>query len=529
MSVPYQPQNLAAQTSDGSILLTWSPSLSATSYQVQRSLDGLTFTNLATAAVSLDPQYLDQLPGTGIMYWYQVAGLNSDGTSVYSSIVQMVAAPPAEMSLFELRLRSQQRADRVRSQFVVTSEWNFFIGLAMYELYDLLMTSYEDLFASEYVFINTSGTLERYPLPDGTNYLGGVYPSATGAPAKSFYKLAGVDLGINTSNNAWVTLPRFDFIERNAYVYPNSTSTIYGVYNMRYRLMGNFLNVIPTPAGNQQVRLWYSPRLAGLLRDTDLTTIGYSGWLQYAIVRAAKYALDKEESDTSKLDAEIAFLKMRIEQTSQNRDAGIADTISETRQDPVFGGTGWGGGGQGGWAFVPLGLLPGLAKNDVGYGALIDAVHVGQLLLTILAGFVCLAYFLYRRSVDFRGRIALAAVGRLGSGCPSSLPLHVRRVVGGRPEKQMVRSNAAGIVTVMAHEKTGRNCSKVDLPGSSVRGNVSPRAVRFEGGNSAITAVHTSRVFPTRGGLDDVGPKSIDAKFHGTDVAEPAGESSGGW
>jgi hypothetical protein len=225
----------------------------------------------------------------------------------------------------------------------------------MYELYDLLITSYEDYFSAQYVFINTNGTTQNYPIPDGaTNYLGGTYPNTSGAtvPAQAFYKLAGMDLGINTSNNAWVTLERFDFIERNAYVYPNSTSTIYGVYNMRYRLMGNKINMIPTPAGNQQVRLWYSPRLPALLADSDLTNIGTSGWLRYPIVRAAKYALDKEEgSDTSKLDAELLFLKKRIEETAQNRDAGEADTISETRQDPLYGGNGFasGGGGQAGW------------------------------------------------------------------------------------------------------------------------------------------------------------------------------------
>ncbi len=320
MAIPYQPQNLTAEQSDGNILLTWSGSLGATSYQIQRSTDGVNFTNLATTGVVA--QYLDSLPGIGIVYYYQVAAVNLSGTSPYSSIVQMVAAPPSEMSLGELRLRSQQTADRVNSQFVTTSEWNAFIRLAMYELYDLLITSYEDLFASQFVFINTNGTTQNYPLPDGvTNYLGGVYGGISGAPAQAFYKLAGMDLGINTSNNAWVTLLKYDFIERNKYVYPNSTSTIYGVYNMRYRLMGNNVNIIPTPAGNQQIRMWYSPKLPALLQDSDLTTLGYSGWLRYPIVRAAKYALDKEEgSDTSKLDQEIAFLKLRIEQTSQNRD-----------------------------------------------------------------------------------------------------------------------------------------------------------------------------------------------------------------
>lgn len=351
MSVPYQPQNLTAEQADGNLLVTWTGSLGATGYIVQRSTDGVNYTTLAT--LGLVTQYLDSLPGIGIMYYYKVAGTNTDGTGSYSTAAQMVAAPPSEMSLYELRLRSQQTADRVGSKFVTTSEWNAFLRLAMYELYDLLITSYEDLFASQYVFINTNGTTQNYPIPDGcTNFFGGTYPS-TGStnPAQAFYKLAGMDLGINTSNNAWVTLLKYDFIERNNYVYPNSTSTIYGVYNMRYRLMGNFLNLIPTPAGNQQIRMWYSPKLPALLADTDLTTIGYSGWIRYPIVRAAKYALDKEESDTARLDTELLFLKKRIEQTSQNRDAGVPDTISQTRQDPLYGGTGFGSGGgsSGGW------------------------------------------------------------------------------------------------------------------------------------------------------------------------------------
>lgn len=349
--VPYQPQNLTAEQADGNILLTWSGSLGAVSYRIQRSTDGINFTTLAT--VGQVTQYVDSLPGVGIMYYYQVAAINStNDLSPYSSSAQMVAAPPSEMSLFELRLRAQQTADRVNSDFVTAGEWNAFARLAMYELYDLLITAYEDLFADQYVFIQTNGTTQNYELPDGvTNYLGGNYNGTSGAPAKAFYKLSGMDLGVNTSNNAWVTLLKYEFIERNKYIYPNSTSTIYGVYNMRYRLMGNKVNIIPTPAGNQQIRMWYSPRLPAMLQDTDLTTIGYSGWLRYPIVRMAKYALDKEEgSDTSKLDAEILYLKTRIEQASQNRDVGAPDTISNTRQDPIYGiGFGAGGGANAGW------------------------------------------------------------------------------------------------------------------------------------------------------------------------------------
>ncbi len=147
-----------------------------------------------------------------------------------------------------------------------------------------------------------------------------------------------------------MSLLKFEFIKRNQYVYPNSTSTIYGVYNMRYRIMDNYINIIPIPAGNQNLILWYTPKLPALLADTDVTTLGFSGWLRYVIVRAAMYALDKEEgSDTSKLQAEILFLKKRIEESASNRDAGLPDKISESRADPLYNGTGFGGGQNGGW------------------------------------------------------------------------------------------------------------------------------------------------------------------------------------
>lgn len=355
MAAPYIPQNLTAEQADGNILLGWDGALGATDYTIQRSTDGTNYTALV-ASTGLVNQYVDSQPGIGIKYWYQVASVNIDGTSAWSIAATMIAAPPGEMSLYELRLRSQQTADRVESDFVVPSEWNAFLRLAMYELYDLQITTFADYNIADPVFINTNGTTLQYDLPNGTNYLGNTLGGSTGSPASRFYKLSGVDLGVNTSNNAWVTVVPFDWVDRNNYVYPNSTSTIYGVYNMRYRLMGTSaqtskLMIIPTPAGNQQLRLWYAPILPSLLADTDLTTIGYSGWIRYPIVRAAKYALDKEEgSDTSKLDAELVFLKKRIEESAASRDQGSADTISDTRRDPVYGGSGFGFQGRnGGW------------------------------------------------------------------------------------------------------------------------------------------------------------------------------------
>ena len=51
-AVPYQPQGLNAEQDSGQILLTWSASLWATSYQIQRSMDGVNFSDYAVTGVN---------------------------------------------------------------------------------------------------------------------------------------------------------------------------------------------------------------------------------------------------------------------------------------------------------------------------------------------------------------------------------------------------------------------------------------------------------------------------------------------
>lgn len=309
----------------------------AATYDVQRSLDNITYASVATPTTL---SFKDTTVTTGVVYYYKVAAVNGSGTGIYSTPQSVVPSPTAELSLSELRLRAQQRADRVNSNFIALPEWNFFINQAMTELYDLLITEYEDYFEAPEIKFQTNGTDYAYDLPDGELTF---TDSNTGSTivAAPFYKLSGVDLGVNnTNNNAYVTMNRYNLIDRNKFLYPNSNSTIYGVFNMQYRLLGNKIRFIPTPAAGQFIRLLYVPRLPELLAENDITTIGYSGWLQYVIIRAAKYALDKEESDTTKLDQELAFLIKRIEASAMNRDQGQADTVSDTRR---AGGMGFGG------------------------------------------------------------------------------------------------------------------------------------------------------------------------------------------
>lgn len=345
MAIPSIPQNFNVQTANQQILASWNISVGATSYIVQRSIDGVLFTTVSTQS---SIQYLDTAVTIGIRYFYQVAASNINGTSGYTSSLTAVPTISGEMSLGAIRLAAQQRADRVNSNFVTLPEWNSYINQAMFELYDNLTTLYEDYFKAPSANFPTNGNQFIYPLPDGI--LSFKDQSNNSFIPVPFYKLLGVDLQINNANNAYVTVDKYNYIDRNKFVYPNTASTIYGVFNMRYRLMGSNIELVPTPSGNQVIRLNYIPRLKQLLADTDMTTMGISGWIEYVIVRAAKYALDKEESDTSKLDQQLAWLDQRIKGSAMNRDAGQADTISDIRANRYNGqgGSGWGG-MSGGW------------------------------------------------------------------------------------------------------------------------------------------------------------------------------------
>lgn len=351
MAIPGTPVNFQVQTQNGKVLTSWNLSAGATSYTVLRSLDNVSFSTIATVSGSpLATEYLDTAVVNGTAYWYKVNASTVDGDSPYTLSQSAVPTESGEMSLGAIRLSSQQTADRVNSNFVTMPEWNSFINLAMNELYDLLITVYEDYYVATPIQFTTNGTDMQYPLPNGVlTFQNGLDLNAN-ITAKPFYKLLGVDAQIQNANNGYVTINKYNFISRNTFVYPNSASTIYGVFNMQYRIMGNNLQFIPTPSANQGIRIWYIPRLTALLQDTDVSDISVSGWIRYVIVRAAIYALNKEESDTSMLERELAFLRQRIEESAANRDAGQADTISDIRSIKGYwgSGTGWPGSGSSG-------------------------------------------------------------------------------------------------------------------------------------------------------------------------------------
>jgi len=322
MAIPATPANVAAQQGNSQALITWNLAAGATSYAIKRSTDNITFSALGTATAA---RYTDSTVTVGTQYYYQVASVNSDGTSADSSAVSCIPSLNGNMSLGEIRDRTRQRADMVNSQFVTDTEFNNYINQSYFELYDLLVDCYEDYYVQTPYSFSTDGSTSQYTLPT------------------DFYKLLGVDCAISTGSNGRVTLQKFDFIERNRYVYPNITGTFMGVFNLRYRLVGNTLMFIPTPSSGQGITVWYIPRMTQLLADTDMA-VGVNGWTEYIITDAAIKAMQKQESDVSILMAQKQMLRQRIEDSAMNRDAGQADTISATRAWGSRNGGYWGPG-----------------------------------------------------------------------------------------------------------------------------------------------------------------------------------------
>ncbi len=347
------PQNAYITTGNGQICLNWQIVAGATSYSVQRSTDGVNFTNLAVPSASV---YIDSTCVVGTQYWYQIASISIAGTSGYQAygtnglVLSITPCLPGQITLGYVRQQSKLRADKLRSQFLTDDEWNFNINQSAYELYDLLVSKYgEDYFFAPPLLINLTG-LDHYPFPDGSNY--------AGAPA--LLKLNGVDVNISGGapgpNAGWVPLARSNWSDRDRFTtFPGQAGALNNVNQLSYRPMGNNLYLFPSNM-NQTIRLWYVPIMVQLLLDTDMLAFSLSGWSEYVIVDAAIRAYVKEES-FDQANVLVGFkqkLIERIEYAAQNRDVGQPNTVSNVRSvmgDPGFSNWGFGGGGFGGSGF----------------------------------------------------------------------------------------------------------------------------------------------------------------------------------
>lgn len=347
------PQNIILQTGNGKNLVSWNPVIGATSYSIQRSTDGIVYSEIGTSATN---SYIDSSVSVGMAYWYDVASVNGSGTSSYNASYPLSITPclPGQINLGYLRYMAQLRADKLNSQYLTTDEWNFNINQSANELYDILIGKFgEDYFFAPPLLINLTGVIS-YSVPDGSNY------PINGINSPALYKLNGIDVNVSGPanlgpNSGWVPLSRANWIDRNNYTsWPGQAGALNNIYEMFYRVMGNQIYLFPQNI-NLVIRLWYVPVLTQMLADTDMLPFSISGWSEYVIVDAAMKAMIKEESiDKWNILAQTkAQLIERIETIAPNRDAGQGNAVSNIRRamgDPGFSnwGSGFGSGGFGG-------------------------------------------------------------------------------------------------------------------------------------------------------------------------------------
>lgn len=212
----------------------------------------------------------------------------------------------ALVTLSAFRDRARQRADMVNSRFVTDAELNTYINASIDELYDLLIASRgENYYVKSYSF-TTSTNVDTYALP------------------ADFLKLMGVDYV--TSTTQAITLKAFRWQERNRFREPFYNTRN---YNLMYQVRGDNLVFIPTPNGNQQIKLWYVPRALDLTTDTS-SFDGINGWEEYVVIDAAIKMRVKEESPVEELMIAKQDMRSRILSASSGRDSGEPARVVDT-------------------------------------------------------------------------------------------------------------------------------------------------------------------------------------------------------
>ncbi len=330
------PSGFTALSMQEQVLLNWNFAPLATTYYINRSVDNITFAEIGQTA-SLN--YSDTTAVVNTIYYYTVQAATSTASSIATASLSAQALEPGKTTLGNMRLEAQQRSDLVNSFNITTQEWNSMISQSYKELYDILIQKFgNDYYIQVPYYYETTGEIDEdtgaqtFPLPT------------------DFYKLMRVEVALNPADpNSWITLRKFEAIQANLWNYPN-VYTFYGITNLRYRLWGTNLQIVPLASAGQAIRIWYSPRPDQLIADTDIID-GISGYEEYVIADVCIKALTKQESDPTVFAMQKQALLKRIEEAAENRDVGMPETVSDARRinfawgDPEGGGSYGGSGG----------------------------------------------------------------------------------------------------------------------------------------------------------------------------------------
>lgn len=304
------PAGFQCLSAQASVLLSWQQTPLAVIYYVNRSTDNVTFTNIASTTSF---SYADTTGVLGTIYYYTIQAGNGTASSLPTQSLSGLSLKPGQTTAGNLILEAQQRSNKELSQFYTAQELMSMCSQSYKELWDILAQKFgDDYFVATPYTYTTGQNMQLYPLP------------------ADFKALLGVEVALNPQDpNSWITMKKFEFIQRNLWNYPN-VYTFYGVTNMRYRLNGANLMIVPNTQAGQTVRIWYVPRPNQLIYVTDIVD-AIAGWEEYIVTDMCIKMWGKEESDVSLFVMQKQALLKRIEEAAENRDIGEPETVSDSK------------------------------------------------------------------------------------------------------------------------------------------------------------------------------------------------------
>ena len=212
---------------------------------------------------------------------------------------------------------SRELADQVNSDFISDAELTFRINQRIAQLYDMLCAADADRYAIAATLTSTSSSDPAQwfvELPD------------------DFYVLRGVDLNRGRSR---YTLEPYALQERDLGG-AQSQWPIGPFAAIRYRVAGGTATsgderlYFDRNPGNQTYTIYYIP-VPPVLVDPEDPFNGFGGWEDWVIFKAAIDMMNKEESDSSALQAECMQIEQRIKHLATMRDMGSAPQVADVR------------------------------------------------------------------------------------------------------------------------------------------------------------------------------------------------------
>lgn len=228
---------------------------------------------------------------------------------------------PRTRTLAQLRARARVLADAVTSTNTSDAEANVEINEAIAELWDLECKADPKRHMRRVVLTASSG-VRSYD-----------FAAADFSPtAADFYSLVGVKY-IGTDNEEEPLQP-FEFhddgpLERRPQQYPHSYGALVR-YDVRYSgIAGADVRLVfdADPEPGPRYAVYYTRAAPTLASDLDAFD-GVNGWEEWVALRVAIRIRDREETDTSVLQAELARAYQRITTMAPQRDAGRSKQVA---------------------------------------------------------------------------------------------------------------------------------------------------------------------------------------------------------